>query len=228
LEPILSSTDPNFRPVDVKTGPDGAIWFIDWQNPIIGHMQHNLRDPNRDRKHGRIYRVTYEGRPLSVSPKIAGEPIEKLVELLNHPEDRVRYRARLELGGRKVEEVVQVVWKAIGTAEISSERKNLELLWLCQSHNLLAAKLKNPKDDIAGALLEHEMKSHDYHARAGAIRTLVYWRDQFPKSLEWLKTAAADPSPRVRLMAIWAASFFTAPEAAEIVFIAQDQPTDQY
>ena len=41
------------------------IYFIDWHNPIIGHMQHNLRDPSRDRIHGRIYRVTYEGRPLS-------------------------------------------------------------------------------------------------------------------------------------------------------------------
>ena len=64
LEPILSSRDPNFRPSDIETGPDGAIYFLDWQNPIIGHMQHNLRDPSRDRIHGRVYRVTYEGRPL--------------------------------------------------------------------------------------------------------------------------------------------------------------------
>ena len=28
--------------------------FVDWQNPIIGHMQHNLRDPNRDKVHGRV------------------------------------------------------------------------------------------------------------------------------------------------------------------------------
>jgi len=48
----------NFRPVDLKIGPDGAIYFIDWQNPIIGHMQHNLRDPSRDHTHGRVYRVT--------------------------------------------------------------------------------------------------------------------------------------------------------------------------
>ena len=57
-------TDPNFRPSDLKIGPDGALYFIDWHNPIIGHMQHNLRDPSRDREHGRIYRVTYEGRQL--------------------------------------------------------------------------------------------------------------------------------------------------------------------
>ena len=32
LEPILSSRDPNFRPSDIETGPDGAIYFLDWQN----------------------------------------------------------------------------------------------------------------------------------------------------------------------------------------------------
>src|SRR5206468_8882868 len=40
--------------------------------------------------------------------------------------------------------------------------------------------------------------------------------------------AAADEHPRVRLMAVWAASFFSVPEAAEIVFIAQDKPADLY
>src|SRR5437588_4347988 len=61
-------------------GPDGALYFIDWQNPIIGHMQHNLRDPSRDREHGRIYRITYEGRdPLKPTP-IASQPTEKRSE----------------------------------------------------------------------------------------------------------------------------------------------------
>ena len=64
LEPIVFSSDPNFRPTDVEIAPDGSMYFVDWQNPIIGHLQHNLRDPNRDKTHGRIYRVTYEGRPL--------------------------------------------------------------------------------------------------------------------------------------------------------------------
>ena len=63
-EPIVLSSDPNFRPTDAEIGGDGAIYFGDWQNPIIGHMQHNLRDPSRDKQHGRVYRVTYNGRPL--------------------------------------------------------------------------------------------------------------------------------------------------------------------
>src|SRR5205814_6889400 len=118
-EPIVSSSDPNFRPSDIRMGPDGAIYFLDWHNPIIGHMQHNLRDPSRDREHGRIYRVTYESRPLSKSPKIAGEPIDKLLELLKHPEDRVRYRAKVELGGRKAEDVLVALGKWLDTLQES-------------------------------------------------------------------------------------------------------------
>src|SRR5439155_18135956 len=109
VEPILSSSDPNFRPSDLKIGPDGAIWFIDWQNPIIGHLQHAIRDPSRDRTHGRIYRVTYEGRDLLKPVKIDGEPIEQLLNLLKEPEDRVRYRARIELSGRASGQVVAAV-----------------------------------------------------------------------------------------------------------------------
>ena len=60
-------------------------------------MQHNLRDPSRDRTHGRIYRVTYEGRPLSSRSRSPAQPIEKLLDLLKEPEDRVRYRAKIEL-----------------------------------------------------------------------------------------------------------------------------------
>ncbi|HRX82486.1 MAG TPA: azurin, partial [Pirellulaceae bacterium] len=82
VEPIVYSSDPNFRPIDIEIAPDGSLYFTDWQNPIIGHMQHNLRDPNRDRTHGRVYRVTYPSRPLLTPPKIAGESIENLLELL--------------------------------------------------------------------------------------------------------------------------------------------------
>ena len=64
VDPILQSADTNFRPVDAEIGPDGAVYFRDWHNPVVGHMQHNLRDNSRDKQHGRVYRVTYPGRPL--------------------------------------------------------------------------------------------------------------------------------------------------------------------
>ena len=69
-------------------------------------MQHNLRDPIRD--HEPWPHLSHHLRgPAALKPApIAGEPIEKLLDLLKDPEDRVRYRARIELGGRDSNEVM--------------------------------------------------------------------------------------------------------------------------
>lgn len=220
VEPILSSTDPNFRPSDVKMGPDGAIYFIDWHNPIIGHMQHNLRDPSRDRSHGRIYRVTAENRPLLKPAKIAGEPIDKLLALLKEPEDRVRYRARIELGARNSDEVVAATKKWIASLDQKDaeyEHHMMEALWMHQYHNVVDVEL-----------LKRMLGSKEFRARAAATRVLCYWRDRVPDALELFKKLAADQHPRVRLEAIRAASFFTVPEAVEVVLISAELATDPY
>ena len=220
VEPILYSSDPNFRPVDLKMGPDGAIYFVDWQNPIIGHMQHNLRDPSRDRTHGRIYRVVYEGRDLLKPEAIAGQPIDKLLDLLKEPEDRVRYRAKIELGARKTEDVIAAVnkWAAdLDKKDPQYEHNMMEALWVHQYHNV-----------VDETLLKRMLGSTDFHARAAATRVLCYWRDRVPDALDLLRTLAADPAPRVRLEAVRAASFFTVPEAVEVPLISADQPTDEY
>jgi putative heme-binding domain-containing protein len=220
VEPIVYSSDPNFRPSDIKVGPDGAIYFLDWQNPIIGHLQHNLRDPSRDRSHGRIYRVVHEGRPLVKSPKIADEPIEKLLDLLKEPEDRVRYRTRTELTGRDSDKVITATktWlDKLDPKDAEYQHHVLEGLWLHQSHNVVNLDL-----------LKRVLASPDFRARAAATRVLCYWRDRVPDSLGILKKLAADPHPRVRLEAVRAASFYTVPEAIEVALISADHPTDIY
>jgi putative heme-binding domain-containing protein len=72
------------------------------------------------------------------------------------------------------------------------------------------------------------LASPDYRARAAATRVLCYWRDRVSNVLDLLKRLAADEHPRVRLEAVRAASFFTAPEAVEIPLIAADHPTDYF
>jgi putative heme-binding domain-containing protein len=220
VEPILSSTDPNFRPSDVKIGPDGAIWFIDWQNPIIGHMQHNLRDPSRDRTHGRVYRVTYEGRPLLKPEKIDGEPVEKLLELLKSPEDRVRSRVKIELGARDSDQVVSAAKKwaeNLDTNDPGYAHNLLEALWVHQYHNVVDEEL-----------LKRVLALPDFQARAAAARVLCYWRDRIPAALDLFKKLATDPHPRVRLEAVRAASFFPSAEAVEVVLLSAELPSDIY
>ena len=219
-EPILQSADENFRPVDAEVGPDGALYFVDWHNPIIGHMQHNLRDRTRDREHGRVYRVTYAGRPLLTPARIAGEPIARLLQLLADPNDRVRYRARIELSGRDTAEVMAALTSHIGglnTADPQYERKMMEALWVQQWHNRVDPKL-----------LVRMLRSTEPLARAAATRVLCYWRDRIPNALALLKVQANDQHPAVRLEAVRAASFFQSPEAAQVALESLNHPQDRF
>lgn len=61
VDDFLVSDDPSFRPVQVKLGPDGALWIADFYNPIIGHYEAPLTHPDRDRAHGRIWRIVWRG-----------------------------------------------------------------------------------------------------------------------------------------------------------------------
>lgn len=143
---LLNSEDRNFRPTDAVIGEDGALYVSDWQNVIIGHMQHNIRDPNRDHKHGRIVRLTVKGRPLQKPVKIHGEPIETLLENLKHPVNGVRHRTRVELSGRDSAEVIaatQAWMQGFDPDDELEAHHLLEALWMHQQHNVRNEELLN-------------------------------------------------------------------------------------
>lgn len=214
---------PTFRPICVSNGPDGAIYFCDWTQTIIGHLQHHIRDPNRDHEHGRIYRVTYEGRPLATPPKIAGEKIEALLELLKSEIQDTRTLAKLELGTRKVDDVVSALrtWlTALDPKAPRVEHHRIEALWLCQS-----------LDVVEKGLLRQLLGSPEPRARAAATKVLCDWRDRIPEVLDLLLVQANDEDPRVRLHAVRAASFFRgadAVRAAQVAFATLGKPGDYY
>ena len=91
---LFKSSDRNFRPVDLEFAPDGSLYVVDWHNVLIGHMQHNARDPHRDHSHGRVFRITYPDRPLVKPAKVHGASIAALLDNLKLPEYRTRYRTR--------------------------------------------------------------------------------------------------------------------------------------
>ncbi|MEY5014822.1 MAG: hypothetical protein RIS92_1180 [Verrucomicrobiota bacterium] len=164
---FLMSGDKNFRPADAIFGEDGAMYVADWQNVIIGHMQHNVRDPNRDHVHGRIYRITAIDRPLQKKVAIAGQPIAALLENLKHPTDGVRHRTRVELSARDSKEVGNALttWvKQFDPNKKEDAHHLLEGLWVAQQHNL-----KNV------ALLGQLLKSPEPHARNAALVVQHHW-----------------------------------------------------
>ncbi|MCY2933758.1 MAG: GDSL-type esterase/lipase family protein [Planctomycetota bacterium] len=222
-EPLLLSDDPNFRPVDLEVAPDGSVYFVDWHNTIIGHMQHNLRDPNRDHSHGRVYRITHKNRPLVKPQQIAGQPIETLLDQLTSTEDRVRYRVRSELGSRDAKEVLAAVptWLAnLNKTDPGYQHHMMEGLWLHQNLNVVNEQL-----------LADVLKSKDPRARAAATRVLVLWQDRVKEPLNHLQKLVNDDHPRVRLEAVRGLAFFRGADAAKAQEIALESlahPQDPY
>ncbi len=143
---LLVSSDPNFRPTDFEIGDDGALYVADWANAIIGHMQHNVRDPGRDHEHGRIYRITHPGRPLQEHVPIDGRPIPELLAALEHPINGIRERARVELSERDSAEVIAATeeWLRRFDPTIEADAHHiLEGLWVHQQHNVVNRDLLN-------------------------------------------------------------------------------------
>ncbi|MDZ4860924.1 MAG: PVC-type heme-binding CxxCH protein [Candidatus Hydrogenedentes bacterium] len=166
-EDLLVSSDGNFRPSDFKFGDDGALYVADWSNALIGHMQHNIRDPARDHDHGRVYRITCEGMPLEESVAIDGQPIEALLDVLKHPTNGVRLRARTELSERDTQEVVAATanWiKQFDGSKKEDAHHLLEALWLYEQHNV-----------VNEGLLAVLLHSPEPHAQRAAERVQYMW-----------------------------------------------------
>lgn len=217
---LLYSTDSNFRPVEMEFAPDGSLYIIDWHNPLIGHMQHSARDPNRDNDHGRIYRVTYPSRPLVDAPKVAGASISQLLDNLTKHEYRTRYRTRRELRGHPADKVIPAVKKwarGLDKGDPKYGRHILEGLWVTWGQN-----------QVDQDLLELCLNSNEHAVRAGAVRVLRYTHNQVPNSQELFLKAAGDEHPRVRLEAIVAASWLDNDKGAEIALEGLKHPVTKW
>jgi len=217
---LVKSTDKHFRPVDPQIGPDGALWFGDWANPLIGHMQYSQRDPNRDHVHGRIYRLFHKERPLLTPDTQAGRTTPEVLEQLESPEWRTRYRARADLQSRPRDEVLTAArqWLAGNASDPAVDRLRTEVLWLQQSFHAVDA-----------GLLAEGLRSATPDARAAATRVLADERERIADAEQRLCVQAADPHPRVRAEAVRGLSHFPTMTAMRAVAAAVDvEPGDRF
>ena len=155
---LIRTTNVTFRPIDLKLGPDGALYIADWSNPIIQHGEVDFRDPRRDHEHGRIWRVTAKGRPLVPRPNFVKASNRELLDQLLSPNKYNQQQARRVLTERGTKITGDL---ARWTKTQKSEDAWLQALWMYQSI-----------DVVEPALLEKVLNAKDGRIRAAATRVV--------------------------------------------------------
>ena len=220
LEPIIKSKHPNFRPVDIKIGPDGAIYIADWYNSIINHGQHDFRDPRRDHGHGRIWRITYKDRPLVKKPKLVGITLPELVDHLQSPEAWTRHQTRKELSERDPDQVLTAVERWVESLDPQADQYDhhlVEAMWACQN-----------VERVSEPILKRVMSAKDGHARSAGARVIRYWQDQLSDPVEMIGDLANDAFPRTRMEAVLSAGFIPQAEALSAALNVLDHERDRF
>ncbi len=159
LPDLLRSTNATFRPIDLRFGPDGALYVADWSNPIIQHGEVDFRDPRRDHEHGRIWRVTAKGGVLAKTQNLTQLKTPALLDRTLSASGWEQEQSRVVLRQRGAEKVLPEVkpWLAKQT----DPRAKLEAMWLYEA-------FEQPADDLLAGLVAAE----DPRIRTAAARQL--------------------------------------------------------
>lgn len=120
IETSVLSSNRWFRPVDMKTGPDGAIYFADWCDSRLSHL-----DPRDtwDKESGRVYRLSAAGSkvgwPKMDFTKLSGD---ELIQLLSHANKWHRQTALRVLWDRVDKALVPRLKEAVWSGEVISKK----------------------------------------------------------------------------------------------------------
>lgn len=140
----LTTNDQWFRPVDIKVGPDGAIYVCDFYEQRIDHSSHYAGRVAKES--GRIYRL--RGKNWKPQPPFdyASLSSRQLLEVLKHPNRWHRQTAQRVLADRNDRSLIPVIRQQILTA---AGQDAVELTWAL---NLCGGL----DDEFAIRLLDHE------------------------------------------------------------------------
>jgi putative heme-binding domain-containing protein len=230
---VIKSNHPAFRPIDAKMGPDGALYIVDWYNPIIQHGEVDFRDPRRDKTHGRIWRVTAKGRDLVKKPKLVDASIPELLEHLKSPEDWTRLQAKRVLKERGADKVLPELNKWTNNQEsVEKDRLHplLEAAWVYESFGVYegrsgSADTQKQAIEVLRWLFSDMGKQPKVAAAATRLCGLcVVNKIMSERSLGEFCTY---PNPQVRLEAIRALAAVKSPRSAQYALDALDKPMDR-
>ena len=186
MSPLVLTTDRWFRPVDVKIGPDGAVYLADWYDSRLTHV--DPRD-NWHKSSGRIYRLKAKGSKPLKPFDLSRESSFELVEIMTtHPNKWFRQTALRVLADRNDPSVITQLRVQL---EEDASARDVEALWAL---NRLGAF----NDDAKMTAL----RSKNPNVRRWAVRLIGDEKTTSPniaKRLWQLAEAENDPEVRSQL-----------------------------
>ncbi len=208
---FIASSDRNFRPVHMATGPDGCLYIVDMYRGIIqegawvkGYLRERILEAGLDKNigRGRIWRVVGPGTKKTVAPKMLDEKPAQLVVHLSHPNGWWRDTAQKLLVLKRDLSVVPALKALARTGKEPLGR--MHALWTLEG-----------MDVIDGDLLGEKLSDTDPRVRMAALRTgerlLKNGDDKF---LAKIAPLAADPDANVVAQVVLSASFTPAKDQA--------------
>jgi putative heme-binding domain-containing protein len=186
---FIKSADPWFRPVNIKMGPDGALYVADFYNAIIGHYEVPLGHPKRDKQRGRIWRIAYKGDGNTVTD-LAKAQTEALVMALDADNLTTRMAAADQLVDRVGTAATPAIVGLLRNSS-SSPRQYAQALWVLYRLGYMHQEF------ILGAL-----GSTSPLVRVHALRVLREWKPGDAQFFQQAVTATRDTDPHVQRAAI--------------------------
>lgn len=185
---FLSSDDPWFRPVDIKVGPDGALYIADFYNRIIGHYEVALNHPGRDRVSGRIWKITYKGNKPHQNVPVKDWSKATLAELvagLNHPQLNIRMKIADRLTDVWKEKAIEPVRQMMnaGTPDVKAF---VQGLWILQRLHALSE-----------ATLIAALNDKDPLIQVHTLRVLQEQKQLAPQYRDIVTKMLANPDPNI-------------------------------
>ena len=217
---LVASSDEWMSPVCAEVGPDGAVWFCDWQNFII---QHNPtpslirggfegttgiggahENPLRDHGRGRIYRVVWNKAPKGLSKSLPADAAKSRdwVAALNDPNPFWRTTAQRLLVEGKTSQYTDKL-RALVSAN-DGQIGAVHALWTL--HGL--GQLDEPTHRAA-------LTARDSRLRRNATRALG--ADEPSRKLFFSASVISDPDPLTKLAAWIKLAEFDGPQIQSVI-----------
>lgn len=189
LPDLLTSEDDWFRPVNMEFGPDGSLYVADWYNKIISHNELPTTHPDRDKSHGRIWRI----RHISQKPRVILDfnqvKTEELVNYLKSPSLWEKRAAWHQISDRPTSETkgLAINLKALASDESQDETTRIHALWSLEG-------IKNYDATLLSLLLKSPL--HDL--RREAVRSLASFSLKPAEVASSVKELIEDKNPAIR------------------------------